>query len=222
MLMRVIFLGPPGAGKGTHAKLLSKRCHIPHISSGEILRNVSNNGSRIGQKVSAFIKEGKLVPDDIVTEIVADQLKAEVALPGFVLDGFPRTRSQAESLDRLLAKAGFEVDLVVYFETTEETLVKRLAGRLVCQTCGTNYHRTNLPPNEEGICDACGGTLIHREDDKEETVRKRLLIYQNETASLVGYYEQLKKLRVISGELEIQKGQEALVGLFKEEHLIDD
>ncbi len=221
-VIRIVFLGPPGAGKGTHAKLLSERYHIPHISTGNILRDVSNGDSPLGQKVKAFMKEGKLVPDDIVTQIVAERLQAEDAKRGFVLDGFPRNRSQAESLDKLLVSAHLAIDLVVYFETREETLVKRLAGRLVCKQCGANFNLVNIPPRTAGICDFCSGTLIQREDDQEETVRKRLAVYQEETAGLVGYYEKLKKLHVISGELDLQKGQNALLTLFEKEHLIHD
>ena len=220
--MRIIFLGPPGAGKGTHAKLLSERYQIPHISTGNILRDVSNDGSPLGQKVKAFMKEGKLVPDDIVTEIVAERLKAPDAERGFVLDGFPRTRFQAESLDRLLQAAHLSIDLVVYFDTPLETLVKRLAGRLVCKKCGANFHLVNIPPQKAGVCDFCSGELIQREDDREETVRKRLAVYQSETAGLVGYYQKLKKLRRVPGDLELKKGQEALTALFEKEHLVHD
>ena len=220
--MRIMFLGPPGAGKGTHAKLLSERYQIPHISTGNILRDVSKGSSPLGQKVKAFMQEGKLVPDDIVTEIVAERLKAPEAKRGFVLDGFPRTRFQAESLDRLLQAAHLSVDLVVYFDTPSETLVKRLAGRLVCKKCGTNFHLVNIPSKKTGVCDFCGGELIQREDDREETVRKRLVVYQSETAGLVGYYQNLGKLRMIPGDLELKKGHEALAALFEKEHLVHD
>lgn len=217
--MRVVFLGPPGAGKGTHARLLLERYGVPHISTGDILREVSKNGSALGQKVNAYMKEGKLVPDDIVTEIVAERLRAEDTQKGFVLDGFPRNRVQAEDLDRLLDRVSLSIDLVIYFDIPGEILVKRLAGRLVCQQCGTNFHTLNIPPRREGVCDRCGGSLIHREDDREETIRRRLSVYQSETSTLVDYYRQLKKLRVVSGDLEVEKGQEALVSLFEKEHL---
>jgi len=220
--MRIIFLGPPGAGKGTHAKLLTEHYHIPHISTGDILREASRNGSPLGQKVNAFMREGRLVPDAIVTEIVAERLKQKDAKEGFILDGFPRNRSQAESLDELLSTAGLAADLVIYFDTPEETLVRRLAGRLVCKRCGANYHLVNIPPKVQGVCDLCRGFLTQREDDREETVRKRLLVYQDETAGLVDYYKQSKKLRVVSGDLELHKGQEILVSLFEKEHLIND
>lgn len=220
--MKIVFLGPPGAGKGTQAKWLSGRFRIPHISTGDLLREVSQNGSPIGQKVSRFMKEGKLVPDDIVTEMVGERLKREDAKKGFVLDGFPRNLSQAESLDRLLSASGSTIDLVIYLETPEETLVRRLAGRLVCQQCGANYHAVNIPPKKKGRCDLCGGLLVHREDDEEKTVRKRLSVYQSETAGLVDYYRRKNKLRVLSGDLDVLEGQEALDRLFKKEHLIHD
>ena len=220
--MRIIFLGPPGAGKGTHAKLLSEQYRIPHIATGNILRDVSKSASPLGQKVKAFMREGKLVPDDIVTEIVAGRLKERDAERGFVLDGFPRTKFQAESLDRLLQESDLSIDLVIYFDTPAETLIQRLAGRLVCKRCGANFHAVNIPPKKAGWCDACGGELMQREDDREETVRKRLQVYQNETAGLVGYYQKLQKLRIVPGDLELRKGQEALSALFEKERLIHD
>ncbi|MBI4436991.1 MAG: adenylate kinase [Candidatus Omnitrophica bacterium] len=220
--MKIIFLGPPGAGKGTQAKLLAERYHIPHISTGDILREVSRNGSTIGQQVRTFMQEGKLVPDEIVTRLVAGRMGSDDARGGFILDGFPRNETQAESLDKLLSETGVLIDLIVYFETKEKTIVSRLAGRRVCNTCGANYHVVNIPPRKEGSCDQCGGALFQREDDKEETVRKRLKVYEQETASLVGYYKKSKKLRVVSGDLELKEGQEALVSLFKKEHLIRD
>jgi len=220
--MKIVFLGPPGAGKGTQAKLLAERYQIPHISTGDILREVSRNGSPIGQRVRAFMQEGKLVPDEIVTTLVAERMKAKDAQKGFILDGFPRNRTQAESLDSLLTKAGLFIDLVVYFDTQEKKVVSRLAGRLVCKNCGANYHVVNISPRKEGLCDLCGGVLFQREDDQEETVRKRLRVYQEETADLVGYYQNANKLRVVSGDLELKEGQEALVSLFKKERLIRD
>ena len=220
--MKIVFLGPPGAGKGTQAKLLAERYQIPHISTGDILREVSRNGSSIGQKVRAFMQEGKLVPDEIVTTLVAERMKAKDAQKGFILDGFPRNKTQAESLDMLLTKAGLLIDLVVYFDTQEKTIVSRLAGRRVCKNFGANFHVVNIPPRTEGLCDLCGGVLFQREDDQEETVRKRLRVYQEETADLVGYYQNANKLRVVLGDLELKEGQEALVSLFKEERLIRD
>lgn len=221
--MRLILLGPPGAGKGTHAKLLSERYRIPHISTGDLLREIQNKDPLgLGQRVQRTMKEGKLVPDQIVTQLVAERIRRKDAARGFILDGFPRNVHQARELDTVLKYEEESIDLAVYFETSHRVVIERLAGRRVCSHCGANFHLVNIPPRKAEICDFCGGRLIQREDDREETVRKRLQVYKEETAGLVSYYEQLKKLRVISGDLTVSEGQKALIELLEREHVIHD
>ena len=213
--MNVIFLGPPGAGKGTQATLLSRTYHIPHISTGDLLREASKNGSADGQRVRRFMTEGKLVPDDVVTDLVAKRLKRKDASGGFILDGYPRNEGQAKALDAILKGEREGIDLVIYFETTEETILQRLTGRRVCRQCGTNYHIRNIPPKAEGRCDLCGGELYQRDDDQAATVLKRLQVYHRETAPLIDYYRFQGKLKVVSGDLKLTAGQKALQQVFQ-------
>jgi len=208
--MKIIFLGPPGAGKGTHAKLLSERFHIPHISTGDLLREAAQNGSPLSQTVRDYVQKGKLVPDDIVLQLIAKRFHHEDTKSGFILDGFPRNKSQAESLDEVLKDEGDAVETVIYLKTSETTILDRLTGRRVCESCGANYHLKNIPPKEEGRCDACQGKLFQREDDQKETIKKRIQVYQQETAPLIDYYKTQNKLKVVSGDLELEEGQVAL------------
>ena len=212
--MNVIFLGPPGAGKGTQAKLLSEKYQILHVSTGDLLREASKNGSPNGERIRQFIKEGKLVPDKVVTDLLAKHLERNET-DGFILDGFPRNPSQARALDEVLKNAGLTVDLVVYFETSLKTVLKRLTGRRVCRSCGANYHIQNIPPKVEGRCDRCGGELYQREDDQEQTVLKRLTVYRQETVPLIDYYRSQGKLKVVSGDLPVEAGQKVLQQLFQ-------
>ena len=212
--MNVIFLGPPGAGKGTQAALLCEKYRIPHISTGDLLREVSKNGSPEGEEVRRFIQEGKLVPDEVVTGLVAKRL-GQGETGGFILDGFPRNASQAKTLDEVLRGVGRAIDVAVYFETSLNTVLQRLTGRRVCRQCGANYHIQNIPPKVEGRCDQCGGQLYQREDDQEKTVLKRLEVYRQETAPLVDYYRSQGKLKVVSGDLQLAAGQKALQQFFQ-------
>lgn len=217
--MRLILLGPPGAGKGTQAKLLSEKFKIPHISTGDILRQELSEDSGLGRRVSSFVRSGELVPDDIVAEVVTNRLAKIKAQGGFILDGFPRTLNQAEQLSSALRHLNISIDLVIYFETSPEVSIRRLSGRRVCKGCGANFHLTNMPPKNEGICDLCAKELLLREDDKEETVKKRLTIYQSQTHSLIDYYKRNGKLRKVSGDLEADQVNIELIDLFKQEHL---
>lgn len=217
--MRLILLGPPGAGKGTQAKLLSEKFKIPHISTGDILRQEVSENSELGRRVAKFVTSGELVPDDIVVEVVINRLTKPDVQEGFILDGFPRTLDQAQQLDQALKQLNTSVDLVIYFKTSLPVSIRRLSGRRVCKGCGANFHLTNMPPKSEGICDFCGKELFLRDDDKEETVKKRLSIYQSQTASLIDYYKKSTTLRMVSGDLEAEQVNSELIDLFKQENL---
>ena len=218
--MRLILLGPPGAGKGTQAKLLSEEFKIPHISTGDILRGEMQENSVLGNKVARYVRSGELVPDDIIIEVVTSRLKRPDAQKGFVLDGFPRTLNQAKELTQALKDLNIETDLIIYFETTPEISIRRLSGRRVCKNCRANFHTINMPSRKQGICDFCGGELYLREDDKENTVQKRLKIYQEQTASLIDYYKIDGGLRKVSGDLEAEQVNDVLHELFAQQRLI--
>lgn len=179
-------LGPPGAGKGTQAKLLIEYLKVPHISTGDILRETVKGNSDIAAKVREIMNKGELVPDDLVTQMVSLRLKKEDASKGFILDGYPRNISQAKRLDEILTDK--PIDAVIYLEASEDVVIQRLTGRRVCKKCGANYHIKNMPPRSEGLCDACGAELIQRSDDQADTVKKRLDVYLKQTSSLIDYY----------------------------------
>ncbi|MBI3999850.1 MAG: adenylate kinase [Candidatus Omnitrophica bacterium] len=208
--LRIVLLGPPGAGKGTHAKILSERYELPHISTGDILRSQIKEGTPLGKKAKSFIDSGKLVPDELVVEMVREQLGSSDVNKGFILDGFPRTVEQAKALEKVLTEKKMPINLVLEFTTSEKVIVDRLSGRRACSSCGVNYHIRNIPPKQEGICDICSKALVQRKDDEPETVRKRLKVYQDQTAPLVKFYKERKVLRAVSGDLEIEPLQEEL------------
>ena len=187
--MRLIMLGAPGAGKGTHALLLSKEYNIPQISTGDILRSHIKNETDLGKKAKKYMDKGLLVPDELVVEIVKKRIQEEDCKEGFILDGFPRTIPQAEALDKALEELAIALDKVVNIDVPDEVIIKRMAGRRVCSNCGASYHIENKKPLKENICDECGSELKQREDDKEETVRKRLQVYEEQTKPLIEYYE---------------------------------
>lgn len=217
--MRLIFLGPPGAGKGTQAHVIAERFAIPHISSGDILREAVKLNSPIGQQAKSYMEKGELVPDDIVIRMVVERLGRPDIANGFILDGFPRTKPQAVSLDEELQRIGRAIDFVIYFNTTAKKSVERLSGRRVCKGCGTNYHTVTIKPKKEGICDKCGSELFQRKDDNEETVKNRLVVYQNQTADLIGYYESHKILKTVSGDLDVQDVFSELSGFLTQQGL---
>lgn len=175
--MRIILLGAPGAGKGTQAKKLSIRYGIPHISTGDIFRENIKNGTELGMKARSYMDKGLLVPDELVLELIMDRLAEDDCKKGYILDGFPRTIPQAEALDFALSKAGTEIDLAIEVYASDMAIINRMSGRRACPVCGATYHIVNIPPKKEGICDNCGSELILREDDKRETVEKRLEVY---------------------------------------------
>lgn len=198
--MRAVFLGPPGAGKGTQAREVAARWGVLQIATGDILREAVAAGSPVGRQAKQHMEAGGLVPDDVMIGLVGDCLARREARKGFVLDGFPRTVTQAEALDRLLEDRGLRLDRALLFELGEAELVRRLTGRRVCRTCGRNYHVTSALPAREGICDGCGGAIYQRSDDEETTVRRRLRVYERDTQPLVEYYRRRGLLEAISGE----------------------
>jgi len=209
--MNLILLGPPGAGKGTQAQMIVERYHIPQISTGDILRAAVKGKSPLGAKAKEFMDRGKLVPDELVIGIIEERLTASDCRPGFILDGFPRTIAQAEALQSILAKMGKSIDHVINIEVDDEELVRRLTGRRTCKNCGAMFHLIFYPAKKEGMCDRCGGLLYQREDDKEGTIRTRLKEYQQQTAPLIQYYQEKKKLRSIPGVGEQNQISERIV-----------
>ncbi len=202
--MYLVLLGPPGAGKGTQAKRLAERLALPHISTGDILRRNVLDGTDLGKQAKGIMEKGLLVPDDLVAAMLDERFNNPDIKKGFILDGYPRTLSQAKTLDEILEAKNISVDLVVYLNTSDEVVIKRLTGRLVCSKCGANFHVANMPPKLKGLCDICRGSLYQRSDDNEGTVRKRLEVYKNEVASLIEYYNQAKKLRSLNADLDAQ------------------
>lgn len=203
--MRMVFLGPPGAGKGTQAVMLGEKKGFSHLSTGDILRKNVKDNTDIGKKAKAFMEKGELVPDDIVIEMMLDTIKRVQNKKDLILDGFPRTAYQAEKLDTELSRLKLPIDMVVYFKTSINTVVSRLAGRRLCSKCGANYHIVNMPPKQQGICDKCGAELYQRKDDTEETVKKRLEVYDSQTKELIDYYNSQGVLKEVSGDLEADK-----------------
>ncbi len=209
---RMVLLGPPGAGKGTHAKILSERYRISHISTGDLLRDEIERGTPLGKRAQSFIDSGKLVPDEVVIDMVGERLEQQTdARGGFILDGFPRTAEQAKALDRMLRERSAPLNLVLQFNTSEKVIVDRLSGRRVCTHCGANYHVRNIPPKREGICNVCAKPLVQRKDDDPNTIRKRLKVYEEQTAPLIEFYKQLKLLQIVNGDLEIEPLQKELL-----------
>ncbi len=199
--MKLIFLGAPGAGKGTQAEIIAAELKIPTISTGNIIREALANGTDMGLKAKAFIEAGKLVPDDVVIGIIKDRLAADDCAGGFILDGFPRTIPQAEALDNM----GIIIDKVVDIDVPDENIVNRMSGRRVCKACGSSYHIENKKPKVEGVCDACGGELQIRKDDAPETVLDRLNVYHEQTEPLKDYYAKCGKLRSVEGTAPIKE-----------------
>lgn len=198
--MRLIFLGPPGAGKGTQAVELARDEGLVHIATGDLFRSAVGAGTPLGQKVAGFLQSGQLVPDEVTIEVMRERLGRPDIGGGFILDGFPRTVPQAEALDDLLARLAMPVDAVMDLRVPEDELVRRISGRRVCRECGVNYNMYSQPPKQEGVCDACGGELSQRQDDREETVRERLKVYRSRTLPLEDYYRKQAKLVEVDGE----------------------
>jgi adenylate kinase len=216
--VNLILLGPPGAGKGTQAQMIVDRYHLPQISTGVILRAAVKGKTPLGAKAKEFMDQGKLVPDELVIGIIEERLKASDCRQGFILDGFPRTIAQAEALQPILAKMGKSIDHVINIEVDDEALVRRLTGRRTCKNCGAMFHLIFYPPKKEGVCDRCSGLLYQRDDDQEETIRTRLKEYQRQTAPLIQYYQEKKKLRSIPGVGEQNQISERIVSQIDARH----
>ncbi len=199
--MKLVLLGPPGAGKGTHAKLLVDRLGIPHISTGDIFRKNIKEGTPLGKKVVTYTEQGLLVPDELTTDLVLDRLALPDCARGYILDGFPRNLSQAAALTEALKAKGDEIDYAVLMSLDDETILRRMSGRRVCSVCGASYNIHGMAPQTEGVCDRCGGPVVQRKDDAPETVLSRLNVYREQTSPIIDYYRDLGKL------VEIDAGQ---------------
>lgn len=219
--MRLVLLGPPGAGKGTQAKVLSDKLSLIHISTGDIFRQAAKSGDELGKKLADYMNSGALVPDEMVNQIVAKRLSQDdVKDSGFILDGYPRTSDQAEALDVALNEIGIHLDMVVYMKTSKDIIISRLTGRRICTKCGSIFHMQNIVPKVPGVCDYCGGELYQRDDDKEETVLKRLQVYEDQTKELIDYYGNNDVLKTVSGDLDVRQLYDVLYELFGSERLI--
>ncbi|MEJ7620446.1 MAG: adenylate kinase [Aquificaceae bacterium] len=213
--MIVVFLGPPGSGKGTQAKKLSQELGLMHISTGDLLREAVKNQTPLGLKAKEYMDRGELVPDNLMIALIEEVMPKE---GGFILDGFPRTVPQALALEEMLRSYKRDVDKVFLFDLSEEVVVERLSGRLTCSQCGAVYHRKYNPPKQEGVCDLCGGKLIQREDDKEEVVRRRYRVYKEQTSPLVEFYQKRNKLIRLDASQNIQEVNKRLLEVLRDGH----
>ncbi len=209
--MKIIMLGAPGAGKGTQAKKIADKYGIPHISTGDIFRANIKNGTELGKKAKTYMDQGLLVPDDLTLELIMDRFQNPDCAKGYVLDGFPRTIPQAEALTRALEEKGESIDYAVNVEVPDENIISRMSGRRACLACGATYHIVHIPTKVEGICDRCGEKLVLRDDDKPETVQKRLDVYHSQTQPLIEYYTGQGKLAEVDGTAPMEDVFEAIV-----------
>lgn len=205
--MKMILLGAPGAGKGTQAERLCKLLNIPTISTGNILRAAIKNGTPTGLKAKAFMDAGKLVPDEVIIGIITERLAEDDCKNGYILDGVPRTIAQAEAME----ESGIKFDAVIALDVSDEVIMERMAGRRVCEKCGSSYHVVNLPPKQEGVCDQCGGKLVQRKDDAPETVKHRLEVYHKETKPLEDFYAQRGLLKIVENHPTVEANTQAIL-----------
>ena len=214
--MNLILLGAPGAGKGTQAAIICERLNIPTISTGNIIRAALKSGTEMGLKAKSYMDQGKLVPDEVVIGIIKERLAEDDCQNGFVLDGFPRTIPQAEALDKALEAKGQKMDYAIDVDVPDENIVKRMGGRRACVGCGATYHLVYAAPKKDGICDVCGGELILRDDDKPETVEKRLHVYHDQTQPLIDYYTKAGILKSVDGTVDMEDVFGAIVSILGE------
>jgi adenylate kinase len=201
----LVLLGPPGAGKGTQGKLLAQRLGVPFIGMGDLLRQKVEENSSLAQELREIMAKGSYVPDETVIRILEERIESPDAREGFILDGFPRTVAQADALDQLLERQGKTLDGMIYLNLSAQEIIRRLSGRRVCKSCKKEYHIEFLPPRREGICDLCGGQLIQREDDREETILKRLKVFEEQTTPLIEYARRKRILKEVSGEGKLEE-----------------
>ena len=208
--MRLIMLGAPGAGKGTQAKKIAEKYSIPHISTGDIFRANIKNGTELGKKAKTYMDQGLLVPDELDCDLVVDRVGQPDCEKGYVLDGFPRTIPQAESLDAALKAVGSKIDYAIDVDVPDENIISRMSGRRACLKCGATYHLKYAAPKKEGVCDTCGEALVLREDDKPETVQKRLNVYHEQTQPLIDYYTKAGILVTVDGTKDMEEVFQAI------------
>jgi adenylate kinase len=209
--MFLVFLGAPGAGKGTQAAIISRELGLAHIASGDLFRQAVDKGTKLGRSVKAYMDKGALVPDEVTIQLISERLNEPDCKSGCVFDGFPRTIEQARALDRMLTSRGEAIDKAIYIEVPEKELLKRLSGRWICRKCQTPYHEVTSPPKVRNICDKCGGELYQRSDDTEETVKERLKVYFAQTTPVLDYYKAEGKLVAVDGKLGIEEVSEKII-----------
>lgn len=216
--MRIVLLGPPGAGKGTQAKVLSRKLNLVHISTGDILRQNVSDKTELGIQAKGFMDKGALVPDELVKQMLANRIDKPDTKKGFILDGYPRNVSQAKVLDQMLSEQSIDIDFVFYLESSEAVIIQRLSGRLACSVCGENFHIQNMPPKVVMVCDNCGNRLYQRSDDKAETIKRRLEIYRQDSTPVIDYYRKAKKLFRVDSDKDAQVVLDEIVRLIEKNH----
>jgi len=211
LVMKIIMLGAPGAGKGTQAKQIADKYSIPHISTGDIFRANLKEGTELGKKAKEYMDQGLLVPDELTCDLVMDRISQEDCKNGFVLDGFPRTIPQAEALDAALSKIGQKMDYAIDVDVPDDNIINRMSGRRACLNCGATYHIVSIPTKVEGVCDRCGNQVVLRDDDQPETVKKRLEVYHAQTQPLIDYYKKQDILKTVDGTQPMEQVFDAIV-----------
>lgn len=209
-MIRIVLLGPPGSGKGTQASALQKRRGIAHIASGDLLRANVRDNTELGRQAKPYMNRGDLVPDTLILDMMAERLSQPDAREGYILDGFPRTVAQAEALEQRLEQIGCELDAVIYLRVPEAEILRRLSGRRTCPACNAVYHVDTMPPQREGICDACGAELVQRQDEKPDVIRKRLEVYEEQTQPLLRFYRGRSLLHEIDGTIGVDNAMDAI------------